>query len=46
MITGAASTVIWANIECLDEAISVRLVSFVLATVAVVIGSLTEKKPV
>lgn len=45
MITGAISTIIWANIETLDNFITVRLASFVLATIAVIIASLlTEEK--
>lgn len=46
MITGAVSTIIWANTEILNEFITVRIASFALATFAVVVVSLltTEKK--
>ncbi|MBW2701225.1 MAG: sodium/proline symporter [Deltaproteobacteria bacterium] len=44
MMTGAASTVIWSNIDFLENAISVRLVSFVLASLAIVIFSLLDSK--
>jgi sodium/proline symporter len=40
MITGASSTIIWANIETLNNFITVRLASFALATLAVIITSL------
>jgi len=40
MITGAATTVIWSNIEILENAISVRVVSFVLAAIAIILFSL------
>jgi sodium/proline symporter len=45
MLTGATSTMIWANVETLDNFISVRVAAFSLATLAVVIVSLlsTEK---
>jgi len=46
MLTGAVSTIIWANIEKLDNFITVRVVSFALATVAIIVTSLlTEEKP-
>lgn len=45
MVTGAISTIVWANIPVLNNFITVRLTSFVLATIAVVIVSLlTQKK--
>ncbi len=44
MITGATSTVIWSNIDMLENAISVRVVSFVLAAIAIVVFSLLKKK--
>jgi sodium/proline symporter len=40
MITGALSTIIWANIETLNNFITVRIASFALATIAVVVVSL------
>jgi sodium/proline symporter len=48
MITGAVSTIIWSKITVLDDMISVRFVSFVLAFLAVVIISLitAKKNPV
>jgi len=46
MLTGAVSTIIWANIEILDNFISVRVASFTLATIAIIVTSLlTEEKP-
>jgi sodium/proline symporter len=45
MLTGALSTIIWANIPALDNFITVRVASFVLATAAVIITSnLTGKR--
>jgi sodium/proline symporter len=44
LLTGFFTTVIWANIEILQSAVSERLVSFVLAFVAVIIFSSMEKK--
>ncbi|MCK4361166.1 MAG: sodium/proline symporter [Bacteroidales bacterium] len=44
MITGAVSTIIWSKITVLDDMISVRFVSFVLAFLAVVIVSLISAK--
>jgi sodium/proline symporter len=44
MLTGSISTVIWSNIEWLDDVISVRFSSFVLAFLAIVIVSLIDKK--
>ncbi|MCD6113260.1 MAG: sodium/proline symporter [Bacteroidales bacterium] len=46
MLTGSLSTVIWSNIPVLDNFISVRFVSFVLATFAVFIFSMITYKPV
>lgn len=39
MITGALSTVVWSNLAW-NQVVSVRVVSFVLAAIAVVLGSL------
>ncbi len=44
MITGSLTTVIWGNIDNLNETISVRFVSFVLAFLAVIIVSLFTQK--
>lgn len=44
MVTGAVSTVLWQEIPGLDDFLSVRLVSFVLATIAVVIGTLVGEE--
>ncbi len=44
MLTGAISTIIWANIEKLDNFITVRVVSFALATVAIIATSLLTQK--
>ncbi len=44
MVTGALSTAVWMGVEELNQAISVRFASFALATLAAVIGSLTQKK--
>ena len=44
MITGALSTIIWANIETLNNFITVRVASFALATIAVVVVSLLTTK--
>jgi len=47
MIVGSASTVIWANLPQLNEAVTVRLVSFVAATLAVwLVSLLTSRKAV
>jgi sodium/proline symporter len=43
MLTGSISTVIWSNIEWLDQILSVRFSSFVLAFLAIVIVSLLDK---
>ena len=43
ILTGAISTIIWANISVLQSAITERLVSFILAFSAVVIISLLDK---
>lgn len=43
MITGTVVTIVWSEIEFLDEALSVRFVSFVLAFIAVVTVSLVAK---
>ena len=46
MLTGAVSTIIWANIEILDNFISVRVASFAFATIAVIaVSLLTQEKP-
>jgi sodium/proline symporter len=39
MLTGAISTIIWANIDVLNNLISVRFISFVLALIAIFIVS-------
>ncbi|MBN1694750.1 sodium/proline symporter [candidate division WOR-3 bacterium] len=44
MLTGAISTMIWANIETLDNFISVRVAAFALATIAVIVVSLLTRK--
>lgn len=44
MLTGAVSTVLWVSIPSLDATISVRFVSFALATAAGIIGSIATKK--
>ena len=44
MITGSVVTIIWSEIEFLDEALSARFVSFVLAFVVVVVVSLVAKR--
>ncbi len=44
MITGALSTIIWANTKTLNNFISVRVASFALATLAVVTASLLTTK--
>lgn len=46
MVVGAVSTAAWKWIPGLDAALSVRFVSFVLAAVAGVVGSLAAKRPV
>jgi len=44
LLTGFFTTVIWANIDFLQAAVTERLASFVLAFAAVVIFSLMDKK--
>jgi sodium/proline symporter len=44
MLTGAISTIIWANVEALDNFISVRIASFALATIGVIVTSLLTKE--
>ncbi|OFX83361.1 MAG: hypothetical protein A2W99_11865 [Bacteroidetes bacterium GWF2_33_16] len=44
MLTGAISTVIWSNIEILNNFISVRFTSFVFALIAIVIVSFFTQK--
>lgn len=44
MITGTLVTVIWSNFEHLDAVLSVRLVSWVIAFIIVVLVSLSENK--
>jgi len=44
MLTGATSTVLWVSIPALDEAISVRFISFALAMAAGIIGSYASNK--
>jgi sodium/proline symporter len=43
MLTGAVTTVIWQNIESLNNAISVRFTSFFLAFMVIIIISLLSK---
>jgi len=43
MITGSVVTIIWSEISFLDNAISVRFVSFVLAFLAIVLASKISK---
>jgi sodium/proline symporter len=45
MITGAVSTALWKWIPGLDDVISVRFVSFVLAIIAAIVVSLASSKP-
>ena len=44
MLTGALTTIVWTEIEVLDQTVSVRLVSFLFAGLAVVIGSLVAPR--
>ncbi len=44
MLTGTISTIVWSSISVLDNFISVRFISFVLAFLAVVVVSLMTKK--
>jgi sodium/proline symporter len=44
MLTGAVTTIIWSNLA-LNEVVSVRVVSFALAAAAVVLGSLSDRRP-
>ncbi|MEX0980848.1 MAG: hypothetical protein WDZ47_02045, partial [Bacteroidales bacterium] len=44
LVTGSLSTVIWSEITVLDELISVRFVSFVLAFLAVWLVSIATKE--
>ena len=44
MITGSVVTVIWSDISVLDQAISVRFASFVLAFAVIIIVSLIRKE--
>lgn len=44
LLTGFFTTVIWANVDVLQSAVTERLVSFVLAFIAVIVFSLLEKK--
>ncbi len=44
LITGAISTIIWANIDTLQSLITERFASFVLAFIAVVLFSIMDKK--
>ncbi len=44
MLTGALTTIVWTEIPALDELVTVRLVSFVLASIAVVVGSLVRPR--
>ncbi|MBC8485190.1 MAG: sodium/proline symporter [Bacteroidetes bacterium] len=44
MLTGSITTIVWSNIPVLDEFITVRFSSFVLAFIAVIIVSLITSK--
>jgi sodium/proline symporter len=44
LLTGFFTTVIWANVDVLQTAVTERLVSFVLAFIAVIVFSFLEKK--
>ena len=44
MITGTFTTIIWSEITILDQAVSVRFVSFVLAFLAIIVVSLATGK--
>jgi sodium/proline symporter len=44
MITGTVVTVVWSEISFLDQAVSVRFVSFILALLAVITVSLMTRK--
>lgn len=44
MITGSLVTVIWSEITILDQAISVRFVSFVMALLAIIMVSLLARR--
>ena len=44
MLTGSLSTVVWSEISWLDQLISVRFASFILALAAVVLVSLLTGK--
>jgi sodium/proline symporter len=47
MLMGSASTIIWSEIELLDQALTVRFVSFVLAFISIVLVSkLTSKEQI
>ncbi len=43
ILTGAISTIIWANINILQNAVSERFISFILAFMAILIVSLLDK---
>ena len=44
MLTGSITTIVWSNISVLDEFITVRFSSFVLAFIAVIVVSLITSK--
>lgn len=44
MLTGSISTIVWANVPLLNNLITVRLASFVLATAAVIVTSILSDK--
>ena len=44
LLTGFFTTVIWANVDVLQSAVTERLMSFVLAFIAVIVFSFLEKK--
>ncbi|MEE9573124.1 MAG: sodium/proline symporter [Candidatus Neomarinimicrobiota bacterium] len=43
ILTGALSTIVWANVNILQTAVTERFVSFVLAFIAIVLVSLIDK---
>jgi len=43
ILTGAISTIVWANIDSLQNAVTERLVSFIFAFIAVVFVSLFDR---
>ena len=46
MITGTVTTIVWSEIDVLDQAVSVRFVSFVFAFLMIIgVSLMTRKKP-